>query len=103
MPETSDQLVLSVGLTAKAKALCHGLESGAAEILDLVTPTTAELLKWWFGDDMVAARGWKNRRTPRQPLFAGQYGRARAVLAAVDKKALRHIRQYSESGRQIAG
>ncbi len=60
MPETNNQLALSAGLTAKTNALCLGLESGAAEILDLVTPTTAELLKWWFGDDMVAARGGLN-------------------------------------------
>ncbi|MHB1051771.1 MAG: DEAD/DEAH box helicase family protein [Thiobacillus sp.] len=60
MSETNDQLALSAGLTAKTHALCLGLESGAAEIFDLVTPTTAELLKWWFGDDMVAARGGLN-------------------------------------------
>jgi type III restriction enzyme len=50
------QLALAKGLTQKTKALCLGLESGAAEILDLVTPTTADLLKWWFGEDMVTAR-----------------------------------------------
>jgi type III restriction enzyme len=57
MSEPNDQLALCSGLTAKTQALCAGLESGAAEILDLVTPTTAELLKWWFGDDLIAARG----------------------------------------------
>jgi type III restriction enzyme len=57
---TEDPLALSVGLTAKAKQLCMGLESGAADILELVTPTTAELLSWWFGEDMVAARGGLN-------------------------------------------
>ena len=51
-----DQLALSKGLTAKTKQLCLGLESGAADILELVTPTTAELLLWWFGEDMVLAR-----------------------------------------------
>lgn len=60
MPEANDPLALSAGLTAKTNALCLGLESGAAQILDLVTPTTAELLKWWFGEDMVTARGWLN-------------------------------------------
>ncbi|MHB1074970.1 DEAD/DEAH box helicase [Thiobacillus sp.] len=60
MPEANDQLALSAGLTAKTHALCLGLESSAAEILDLVTPATAVLLKWWFGDDMVAARGGLN-------------------------------------------
>lgn len=55
-----DPLALSTGLTEKAKQLCMGLESGAADILELVTPTTAELLGWWFGEDMVAARGGLN-------------------------------------------
>jgi type III restriction enzyme len=62
MPQThADQLALSLslslGLTAKTNQLCLGLESGAADILELVTPTTAELLLWWFGEDMVLARG----------------------------------------------
>jgi type III restriction enzyme len=52
-----DPMALSTGLTARARQLCLGLESGAADILDLVTPTTAELLLWWFGEDMVLARG----------------------------------------------
>ena len=49
-------LALSHGLTAKTLQLCAGLEHGAADILERVTPITAELLKWWFGEDMVAAR-----------------------------------------------
>ena len=52
----ADQLALSLGLTAKTNQLCLGLESGAADILEQVTPTTAELLMWWFGEDMVLAR-----------------------------------------------
>ena len=52
----SEQLALSAGLTAKTNQLCLGLESGAADILELVTPTTAELLTWWFGEDMVLSR-----------------------------------------------
>ena len=54
--QAEDQLALSTALTAHTNQLCIGLESGAADILELVTPTTAELLKWWFGEDMVAAR-----------------------------------------------
>ncbi|GAA6120612.1 DEAD/DEAH box helicase family protein [Acidovorax sp. FG27] len=50
-------LALATGLTALTRRLCLGLESGAADILEQVTPTTAELLRWWFGDDMVLARG----------------------------------------------
>lgn len=60
MPEQDNQLALSVGLTRKTQQLCLGLESGAAEILELVTPTTAELLTWWFGEDMVIARDGLN-------------------------------------------
>ncbi len=51
-----EQLPLAAGLTAKTNQLCLGLESGTAEIFELVTPTTAELLKWWFGEDMVLSR-----------------------------------------------
>ena len=60
MSEIDHQLALSAGLTAKTNQLCMGLESGAADILELVTPTTAELLLWWFGVDMVLARGGLN-------------------------------------------
>ena len=60
MLEEENQLALSTGLTAKTKQLCLGLESGAADILELVTPTTAELLMWWFGEDMVLARSGLN-------------------------------------------
>jgi type III restriction enzyme len=60
MSEIDHQLALSAGLTAKTNQLCMGLESGAADILELVTPTTAELLLWWFGEDMVLARGGLN-------------------------------------------
>ncbi|TAJ80358.1 MAG: restriction endonuclease subunit R [Gallionellaceae bacterium] len=57
---TNEQLVLSAGLTAKTNQLCIGLESGVADIYELVTPTTAELLKWWFGEDMIATRSTLN-------------------------------------------
>ncbi len=57
MTQPDTQLALSTALTAKTNQLCLGLESGAADILEWVTPTTAELLLWWFGEDMVAARG----------------------------------------------
>jgi type III restriction enzyme len=37
---------------------CAGLESGSAAILDQVSPTTAELLKWWFQEDFKDTRGF---------------------------------------------
>jgi type III restriction enzyme len=58
--KADDQLALAAGLTAKTKQLCLGLESGAADILELVTPTTADLLAWWFSEDMVMARSGLN-------------------------------------------
>ncbi|MDO8717470.1 MAG: DEAD/DEAH box helicase family protein [Polaromonas sp.] len=58
--KTDHQLALSLGLTAKTNQLCLGLASGAADILELVTPTTAELLMWWFSEEMVLARGGNN-------------------------------------------
>jgi type III restriction enzyme len=42
MTEPDKQLALSIALTDKTRQRCLGLESGAADILDLVTPTTAE-------------------------------------------------------------
>ena len=60
MTPTDNPLALSTALTAQTRQLCLGLESGAADILEMVTPTTAELLLWWFGEEMVAARGGLN-------------------------------------------
>ena len=39
-------LALSIALTEHTRALCQGLEDGSAEILNRVTPYTADLLKW---------------------------------------------------------
>jgi type III restriction enzyme len=50
------QLALAAGLTAKTEQLCIGLESGVADIFELVTPTTAELLHWWFSEEACATR-----------------------------------------------
>ena len=55
-PREADPFALATELSAKTRALCAGLEQGKAEILDRVTPVTAELLRWWFGEEMVAAR-----------------------------------------------
>ena len=60
MSNPQNPLALSSALTEKTRQLCLGLESGAADILELVTPTTAELLLWWFGEEMQATRGGLN-------------------------------------------
>lgn len=56
MTAQQNQLVLAQQLTARTNALRLGLEDGDAEILELVTPTTAELLKWWFVRDVCETR-----------------------------------------------
>jgi len=71
--KAEDQLALSAGLTAKTNQLCIGLESGVADIFELVTPTTAILLKWWFGEDMIATRSTLNFHT----------GQRQAILNAI--------------------
>ena len=71
--KADDQLALAAGLTSKTRQLCLGLESGAADLLDLVTPTTAELLQWWFGQDMVDTRAGLNFHT----------GQKQAILNAI--------------------
>lgn len=73
MTEAENQLALSAGLTTKTRQLCIGLESGQADILELVTSTTAELLTWWFGEDMVTARTGLNFHT----------GQKQAILNAI--------------------
>lgn len=60
MADANHPLALSIGLSAATNTLCRCLESGAANLLERVTPTTAELLMWWFGEEMAATRGGLN-------------------------------------------
>ena len=55
MPD-ANQLALATALTRRAGQLCIGLEQGVADIYEWVTPVTAELLRWWFGDDACQSR-----------------------------------------------
>ena len=80
MTDTDQQLALAAGLTAKTNQLCLGLESGAADILERVTPTTADLLAWWFGEDMVMARGASATSGGGLNFHAGQ---KQAILNAI--------------------
>jgi len=87
-----DPLALAAGLTARARQLCNGLEAGTADILDLVTPTTAELLLWWFGDDMRMARGAGASGVGGLNFHAGQ---EQAILnAIVAHEVLGHGRDH---------
>ena len=52
----SSPLPLAAALTRRTRDLCAGLEQGKATLYDLVTPMTADLLHWWFGEDACASR-----------------------------------------------
>ena len=51
-----DVLPLAKALTRRTQQLCLGLEQGIADLYELVTPVTAELLRWWFGNDACQSR-----------------------------------------------
>ncbi|MDP2795338.1 MAG: DEAD/DEAH box helicase family protein [Sulfurisoma sp.] len=69
MNRTENPLALAAGLTAKTNQLCIGLEDGVADIYDLVTPTTAELLRWWFLADICATRPFNYHAGQRQAIL----------------------------------
>lgn len=51
-----EALPLAKALSKRTQQLCIGLEQGIADLYDLVTPVTAELLRWWFADDACQSR-----------------------------------------------
>ncbi|HET6907449.1 MAG TPA: DEAD/DEAH box helicase family protein [Rhodanobacteraceae bacterium] len=65
----NDQLALAAALTRRTQQLCLGLEHGEAEILDRVTPVTAELLRWWFGEDACQSRNLNFHAGQRQAIL----------------------------------
>lgn len=64
-----DPLALAKALTAKTEQLCIGLEDGVADIYELVTPTTAELLRWWFLADYCQTRSINFHTGQRQAIL----------------------------------
>jgi len=69
MAETNPQLALAAALTRRTEQLCIGLEQGIADIYELVTPVTAELLRWWFGDDACQSRTFNFHPGQRQAIL----------------------------------
>ena len=65
----NDQLALAKALTHRTEQLCVGLEHGIADISELVTPVTAELLRWWFGDDACQSRAFNFHPGQRQAIL----------------------------------
>ena len=64
-----EQLALAAALTRKTVQLCIGLEHGIADILEMVTPVTAELLRWWFGEDACGSRAFNFHPGQRQAIL----------------------------------
>lgn len=64
-----DPLALAAALTHKTRQLCLGLEHGEAEILEVVTPVTAELLRWWFSEDACQSRASNFHAGQRQAIL----------------------------------
>src|SRR3546814_9900282 len=66
---TDDPLILARSLTRHAEQLCNGLQSGTVDLYDLVTPTTAQLLPWWFVEDAGQTRAFNFHPGQRQAIL----------------------------------
>ena len=62
-------MALAAALSRRTEQLCIGLEQGIADIYELVTPITAELLRWWFGEDACASRVFNFHAGQRQTIL----------------------------------
>jgi type III restriction enzyme len=62
-------MALASALTRRTEQLCVGLEQGVADLYELVTPTTAELLRWWFGEDACQSRHFNFHAGQRQAIL----------------------------------
>jgi type III restriction enzyme len=64
-----NDLPLARALTAKTNALAKGLGDGNAAIYEQVTPITAELLRWWFLDEICQTRPFNFHEGQRQAIL----------------------------------
>ncbi len=67
--KADEQLALSAALTHRTEQLCVGLEHGIADLYDLVSPVTGELLRWWFGEDACQSREFNFHAGQRQAIL----------------------------------
>ena len=81
-----DPLVLAGSLTRRTAQLCIGLGAGTADLYELVTPITAELLRWWFGDDERQTRAFNFHPGQQQAILNTIV--AHEVLGSTDLKDL---------------
>jgi len=64
-----DPLLLARALSQHTGQIGAGLESGTADLYELVTPVTAELLHWWFGDEACRTRTFNFHAGQRQAIL----------------------------------
>jgi type III restriction enzyme len=64
-----NDFTLATKLTETARAQCMGLENGNAPILEQVSSTTAELLKWWFQQDFIDNRSFNFHEGQQQAIL----------------------------------
>ncbi|UJP00084.1 MAG: DEAD/DEAH box helicase family protein [Nitrosomonas sp.] len=81
-----NDLTLACKLTDRVAEACIGLESGSAPILDQVSQTTAELLKWWFQEDFKDTRNFNFHDGQRSGILNVIY--AHEVLGMTTLKGL---------------
>lgn len=86
MIKAPDMLPLAAALTARTQQLCSGLEDGSADLYDLLTPISAELLRWWFLDNICLTRRFNFHPGQKQAILNTIV--AHEVLAAPNLLAL---------------
>ena len=96
--QADDPLLLAKSLTKRAEHLCIGLESGAADLYEMVTPVTAELLRWWFAEDACQTRRFNFHPGQRQAILNTIV--AHEVLGSSD---LKHLYEQACAEALLAG
>jgi type III restriction enzyme len=81
-----NDLTLASKLTERVSEACIGLENGDAPILNQVSDTTAELLKFWFQQDYIDNRGFNFHEGQRKAILNVIY--AHEVLGMTTLKGL---------------
>ena len=92
MIKAPDMLPLAAALTARTQQLCSGLKDGSADLYDLLTPISAELLRWWFLDDICLTRRFNFHPGQKQAILntivvTGNYAASSAPTSATRTKA----------------
>ncbi len=68
-----NDLSLARSLTRRVESLLPGLEEGCSDILDQVTPITAELLQYWFKQEHQDGRIWNFHEGQKQAILNAIY------------------------------